>query len=601
MSATQSITINVSDIVYELKPTVESFIAFVEKSTNIGTVIGHITITDIGDSNITSFTLSDTTNFEISTSGYITTKTILDYETTPIYNLTVYATNSAGDSVSVSITVENIVMVDTITRAIALEGKDLTHTISLSKVSIGDNFSFSISDDTAVALSDYNSTAIFSNGVSYNEITQTIDVPSGVDSFTVKIKTIEDGRGELQEIYKLSIGNIVATGIILDNDVSDVALTKEQLGELLFFEKNLSLTRNTSCSTCHDPDYAFIDARYRDGGIDQRVFVNGALSVGDDGISLGGRIAPTATYAQLVPDFQYDGTVYKGGMFWDGRATNLQAQAGGPPLDHAEMMMLSKSTVVDRIKENQAYITAFENLYGSSIFDNSEDAYESMANAISLFEKTEEFSTFDSKFDRKETGEYTFSELEASGNSNLYGGHRSCNGCHPRFQENPTNFEYETVGAPRNIVAMDARAALGQQDANATFDGLGGTLRNNGTDPDWAEHLGKVRVRNFRNVAVTSPHMSNGVFQSLRTVLIFYSQIDTVNKEKYNPETAKPWGINDHPEVPRGKLGFTFSHHTNILRTVEAFLRTFTDKRYESLLPPLAPASDRTKRYLGNK
>lgn len=39
---------------------------------------------------------------------------------------------------------------------------------------------------------------------------------------------------------------------------------------------------------CHDPKHGFIDARFAEDGIDQTIFVHGAFSVGDDGISLGG-------------------------------------------------------------------------------------------------------------------------------------------------------------------------------------------------------------------------------------------------------------------------------------------------------------------------
>ncbi|MEA1983839.1 MAG: cytochrome c peroxidase, partial [Campylobacterota bacterium] len=59
--------------------------------------------------------------------------------------------------------------------------------------------------------------------------------------------------------------------------------TKEKLGQALFFDTNLSLTRNTSCATCHDPEHGFVDARFSESGVDQNVFVDGAFSVGDDG------------------------------------------------------------------------------------------------------------------------------------------------------------------------------------------------------------------------------------------------------------------------------------------------------------------------------
>jgi len=92
--------------------------------------------------------------------------------------------------------------------------------------------------------------------------------------------------------------------------------TKEKLGKNLFFDENLSLDRKTSCATCHDPDHAFVDARFLKPDVDQSIFMHGALSVGDDDVSLGGRNAPTATYAKFSPEFSKNTKgVYVGGQF----------------------------------------------------------------------------------------------------------------------------------------------------------------------------------------------------------------------------------------------------------------------------------------------
>ncbi len=75
--------------------------------------------------------------------------------------------------------------------------------------------------------------------------------------------------------------------------------TLESLGEALFFDENFSLNRTQSCATCHDPDQAFTDSRV--------TRVGKAVSLGDDGQSLGDRTAPTAAYAAHVPTFHFDG------------------------------------------------------------------------------------------------------------------------------------------------------------------------------------------------------------------------------------------------------------------------------------------------------
>lgn len=379
--------------------------------------------------------------------------------------------------------------------------------------------------------------------------------------------------------------------------------TKEKLGESLFFDQNLSLDRKTSCATCHDPNHAFIDARFLKDGTDQTVFIHGAFSVGDDGSALGGRNTPTAAYALFNPTFGKNSKgVYIGGQFHDGRATTLQDQATRPPLDQAEMMMPDKQSVMERIEENPDYIIAFKALYGETIFDDINASYDSMGEAIAKFENTEEFAPFDSKYDRlkqcREEGGSTneclvadnWTSEEELGMSLFFSeANTNCATCHTinSKSEAPTrelftNFEYENIGTPRNIAAMDARAALGLQDANATFKGLGGFVNE-------AEHLGKGKVPTLRNIAVTGPYMNNGVFKELRTVIEFYDHMAGLGHHT-NPETGQKWGMNDHNEtINHETLRETKELTDDKIKGLEAFLRTLTDKRYEHLMPALKP------------
>ena len=375
-----------------------------------------------------------------------------------------------------------------------------------------------------------------------------------------------------------------------DSVVEEELDTKAKLGKALFFDKSISLTKNTSCSTCHDPEHGFIDARFSESGADQSVFVNGAFSVGDDGSALGGRNAPTAAYAMFSPNFNLTNGVYKGGQFHDGRAATLQVQAGGPPLDGAEMQMPDKNNVVERIKENEKYVAAFKTLYSETIFDDVNASYASMANAIAKFEKTDVFAPFDSKYDRWKTGSYTFSDTEEAGYALFFSNaNTNCATCHTLnssteafSKEMFTNYEYENIGAPRNIAAMNARAALGLQDANATFKGLGGTVNN-------SAHYGKTKVPTLRNIAVTGPYMNNGVFQELRTVIKFYDHMAGFSNYANNPETGNPWVANDNNStINRTVLEATKALPSAKIRALEAFLRTLTDKRYEHLMEPLA-------------
>lgn len=97
-----------------------------------------------------------------------------------------------------------------------------------------------------------------------------------------------------------------------------------ELGKQLYHDPILSKNQTQSCAQCHNPEHGFIDNR--NNGL--------AVSLGDDGKSVGTRNAPTASYAMLAPDFYFNKKTqeWMGGQFHDGRAKDLQAQAGGPPL-----------------------------------------------------------------------------------------------------------------------------------------------------------------------------------------------------------------------------------------------------------------------------
>lgn len=374
---------------------------------------------------------------------------------------------------------------------------------------------------------------------------------------------------------------------------SQRTLSETELGRALFFDNTLSLHKNMSCSTCHDPDHGFVDARYLQNPNDP---TNGALSIGSDGASLGGRNAPSAAYAMFSPDFgKYNGE-YKGGEFHDGRALDLKEQAKGPFLDSAEMMMPSEQSVVDRVKENESYVKSMKALYTEAIFDdaNVSNIYDKIAQSIAAFEKTETFAPFDSKYDRfidckasgkgegacYEEGNWTIEE-QAGYALFFSNNNANCVKCHALNSASEsvgtpelfTNYKFENIGTPRNLEALQARDGnTAKQDK-----GLGGILND-------ASHYGKVRVPSLRNIAVTAPYMSNGVFKKLRTVVEFYDHMGAGDRPN-NPETNQAWGEMDYNST----VNYTLLQDTQALSddkidNLIAFLKTLTDKKYENLI-----------------
>lgn len=354
--------------------------------------------------------------------------------------------------------------------------------------------------------------------------------------------------------------------------------TPETLGEALFNDVNLSKNRTEACASCHSPDHAFIDPREAKAGR--------AVSIGDDGHSLGDRNAPTAAYARFSPAFgpsQKPG-IYQGGQFLDGRAADLEEQAGGPPLNPLEMGMGSKSEVVARLKENPAYVAAMERLYGKGVFKKDAAAYGAMEKAIAAFERTPAFAPFDSKYDRYLKGEATLTDQEELGRVLFFSRQfTNCSLCHKlnvqggTEGETFTNYEFHNIGVPANPdLARAGAVEAGHVD-------LG--LARNPHVQDKAQ-AGKFKVPTLRNVAVTGPYMHNGVFKDLRTVILFYNTYNTKNPtRKINPETGEPFAAPEVAEnISQEDLEVGPALDNRRIDALVAFLETLTDKRYEPLL-----------------
>ncbi|MBN9886392.1 cytochrome-c peroxidase [Salipiger abyssi] len=345
----------------------------------------------------------------------------------------------------------------------------------------------------------------------------------------------------------------------------------EALGEALFFDTDLSANRTQSCATCHDPSFAFADPR-------------GAASTGDDGSSFGDRNAPTATYAAYAPAFgQDEDGQWMGGLFHDGRAATLEDQAGGPPLNPIEMGMADKGAVLARLREKPAYQAAFPALFGEGVLEDEEAAYDAMTRAIAAYERQPEFAAFDSKYDRFLRGEAELTQQEELGRLLFFSQQfTNCNLCHQLRrsaidpEETFSDYHYYNLGVPENT---DLRALNGVEAADAG-------LRANPGVEDRPETAGRYRTPTLRNVAVTGPYMHNGVFEDLRTVILFYNSYNTRNEaRKINPETGEPFAAPEIAEnIAMEELTEGPALDDKRIDALVAFLETLTDARYEGLL-----------------
>ena len=140
------------------------------------------------------------------------------------------------------------------------------------------------------------------------------------------------------------------------------------LGELLLFDKNLSVNRNEACSFCHMPDTDFTGP----------ISILNQTTVAYPGSvrqRFGHRKPQSYTYAPFYPVLQYNQTQqdFYGGNFWDLRATGYKLQnpaaeqAQGPPVDPNEMGFADSACVVHRLSQS-SYRRLFETVWGEQAF-----------------------------------------------------------------------------------------------------------------------------------------------------------------------------------------------------------------------------------------
>ncbi len=167
--------------------------------------------------------------------------------------------------------------------------------------------------------------------------------------------------------------DIYATATTFFQPISSLELAepdpdKVVLGKHLFFDTRLSGEGNISCNSCHNLNTYGVD--------------NERFSPGDAPGTIGGRNSPTVLHASLHKM-----------QFWDGRAADVEEQAGGPILNPLEHNIKDEQQLVNRLKAVELYQDLFEKAYGG---DNP-ITFENLTNAIGAFERT---LIPDSRFDK---------------------------------------------------------------------------------------------------------------------------------------------------------------------------------------------------------
>jgi cytochrome c peroxidase len=256
------------------------------------------------------------------------------------------------------------------------------------------------------------------------------------------------------------------------------------LGERLFFDRALSLGRQRSCATCHQPARAFTDGRRRAPVDPGHGFV---------------RNTPTLLHAGL-----------QAAQFGDQRARFLEFQAEGV-LGNPREMGLPLPAAVARLRSDPAMTRQFAAAFGRP----PAEAITEQTLMVVVAAYVRSLGTMNSRFDRAMRGDTAALTGGERRGFNLFMGKAACGTCHfpplfngtqpPSYQE----AEPEVVGVPARPLSKPA--ALDPDPGVSAI-------------TQAALHRHAFKTPTMRNVAVTSPYMHNGVFRTLDEVVDFYNR-----------------------------------------------------------------------------
>ncbi|MFZ3041039.1 MAG: cytochrome-c peroxidase [Thiobacillus sp.] len=284
-----------------------------------------------------------------------------------------------------------------------------------------------------------------------------------------------------------------------------------ELGKKLFFDPRLSKSGFISCNSCHNLSM---------GGTD-----NLKSSIGHNW-SEGPINAPTVLNSSMNI-----------AQFWDGRAKDLQAQAGGPIANPGEMAS-NHVLAVEVLQSIPGYVAEFKTTFGTDKI-----TIEQVTKAIAAFEET--LVTPNSRFDKWLKGD------KKALTANELAGYRifkdsGCVACHNGPAVGGNSFQKMGVVAPYKASSpAEGRIAITGKDADRF----------------------NFKVPTLRNVELTYPYFHDGAANTLTEA------VDTMG---------------------RIQLGKKFSADENA--KVVALLKTLTGDQPDFKLPILPPSTDSTPR-----
>ena len=245
---------------------------------------------------------------------------------------------------------------------------------------------------------------------------------------------------------------------------------KVALGYKLFHDVRLSTDNTVSCASCHSLEKA---------GTDNLPTSTGVRS------QKGGINAPTVFNA-----------AFHAKQFWDGRAANLQEQAGGPPLNPVEMGYEHPDDwkkIAAKLDQDTAFAAEFKKVYPQGFTG------ETITNAIAEYEKT--LITPNSPFDRYLKGDENAISENAKKGYKLFL-KLGCQTCHTGPAMGGQSFEYADLKGD----FFAGRAKTNDDNGLMNF-----------SKKESDRH--RFRVPTLRNVELTWPYMHDASAQTLEEAI----------------------------------------------------------------------------------
>jgi len=286
---------------------------------------------------------------------------------------------------------------------------------------------------------------------------------------------------------------------IVDTPENPMSREKIALGKKLFFETELSQDKTISCASCHN---------LKEGGDDDLSTAIGYLGQ-ENPFHLN---SPTVLNAALAQS-----------QFWNGRAKDVEEQAGGPIQAPFEMHMTPEE-VVKRLKSNPEYVNKFQDVFAQDI------NFENVRKAIGAYERT---LLTRGAYDRFLEGDNAAMSPAAQRGFSLFID-RGCKGCHTGMSVGGQSIQkFPLRSYISEYIGLLFSDDIEIKESPFPFENKGGFL---GRDDNL-----RIRVPILRNVTKTAPYFHNGSVEKLEEAVRIMSKYqigDEFTKEQIDDMVA---------------------------------------------------------------